>query len=546
MGSNKRSPRLFYYVFDLPICSGIDLREVPLILGKELLSQMLAAAKEPAVRFSQHTVGRGEIALRNACAMGLEGLISKTAESAYVSERTDSWRKNKCYLHQEFVVAGYTDPKGSRAGFGALLLGYYEGERLIYAGRVGTGFSDRDLKRISNQLAELERSDTAFDAPPEGAQLVGVHWIEPAIVAEIQFAGWTDHRLVRQASFQGLRRDKDPKEVSRELPEFDPQLVGAIEKVISEMTENETEKTDGGAAASFAGVTLSSPDRVLYHEQGVTKSELARYYVGVADRMLPHVVDRPLSLLRCPRGHEKKCFFQKNYTDSIVGPIDKVDLKEESGEQATYMAISDLAGLIQLVQLGTLEFHPWGCRVDRLERPDMLIFDLDPGPDVDWERVRQAAKRVRGLLEEFGLQAFIKTSGGKGLHVIAPLERRAGWDRVRDFAESIAKRMARQEPDEFTASASKKKREGKIFVDYLRNGRGATNVAPYSTRARDGAPISTPIAWDELDRIQAANAFTVENIEDRWEGIKSDPWEGFFSLRQSVTKAMMESLGGGP
>lgn len=291
-----------------------------------------------------------------------------------------------------------------------------------------------------------------------------------------------------------------------------------------------------------AGVHLSHPDRILYPEQGVSKRQLALFYERIADWILPHVVERLISLVRCPRGRQSKCFFQRNFTESLPDQVTGIDIQEKGGEPATYIAIKDLPGLIALVQIGVLEIHPWGSKIDRLERPDRLVFDLDPAPAIAWERVQAAAELVRQRLAALGLTSFLKTSGGKGLHVIVPLVRRSTWEELEEFAESLAKDIARERPDEYVAKASKAARKGKIFIDYLRNHRGATSVAPYSTRARPGAPVSTPLRWDELASLKSSAVYNIENLSDRLSALKEDPWAGFFELQQSITKDMMENV----
>jgi bifunctional non-homologous end joining protein LigD len=295
-------------------------------------------------------------------------------------------------------------------------------------------------------------------------------------------------------------------------------------------------------ANRVAGVHLSHPDRILYPEQGVSKRQLALFYERIADWILPHVVERLISLVRCPRGRQSKCFFQRNFTESLPDQVTGIDIQEKGGEPATYIAIKDLPGLIALVQIGVLEIHPWGSKIDRLERPDRLVFDLDPAPAIAWERVQAAAELVRQRLAALGLTSFLKTSGGKGLHVIVPLVRRSTWEELEEFAESLAKDIARERPDEYVAKASKAARKGKIFIDYLRNHRGATSVAPYSTRARPGAPVSTPLRWDELASLKSSAVYNIENLSDRLSALKEDPWAGFFELQQSITKDMMENV----
>ena len=291
-----------------------------------------------------------------------------------------------------------------------------------------------------------------------------------------------------------------------------------------------------------AGVHLSHPNRILYPEQGISKRQLALFYEGIADWILPHVVDRPISLVRCPGGRQSKCFFQRNFTESLPDHVTGIDIQEKGGEPATYIAIKDLPGLIALVQIGVLEIHPWGSKIDRLERPDRLVFDLDPGPDITWERVKTAAELVRQRMASLGLTSFLKTSGGKGLHVVAPLMRRSTWEELEDFAEALAKDIARERSDEYVTKASKAARKGKIFIDYLRNHRGATSIAPYSTRARHGAPVSTPLGWDELASLESSAAYTIENLSDRLSALQEDPWARFFELRQSITKKMMADV----
>ncbi|MFW5714443.1 MAG: DNA ligase D [Brevefilum sp.] len=527
---------VFYYAFDLLYLSGYDLQRVPLVGRKRLLQTLLSAAGQRLLRFSQHTVGKGGAVYENACQLGLEGIISKRTDSIYASGRTRTWRKIKCLHRQDFVIGGYTDPEGSRVGLGALVLGYYDDEgKLVYAGRVGTGFDDQQLKHLSEKLKKLEVQKTRFDVPPQGQQLEKVHWVEPELVAEVRFTNWTHDKLVRHGSFQGLQEDVGPLSVRCET-DSDKKASSSIQQARQALAPEES------ARVVFAGVRLSHPDRVLWPEQGVTKRELASYYEYIGDRMLPHIVDRPLSLLRCPRGHERQCFFQKNYNESIDEPIKTVELEQKDGEKATYMAIDNLAGLIELAQLGTLELHPWGSRTDRLERPDVVIFDLDPGPDVAWEWVLDAARQVRRLLSAYGLTSYVKTSGGKGLHVLAPLVRRVGWDSVKAFAHGMARQMAREAPGRYVSFSSKSKRKGKIFIDYLRNNRGSTNVAVYSTRARAGAPISTPLRWEELADLESSDFYHMGNIRRRVDNLPDDPWDGYFRQRQSITKKMLKAL----
>ncbi|MBI4830272.1 MAG: DNA ligase D [Candidatus Lindowbacteria bacterium] len=517
---------LIYYVFDIAYCQGYDLTATPLIERKEFLKPLLEGRSAvPTVRFGDYIRGQGSIVSEQACQYGLEGIISKRADSGYIQARSRSWVKVKCLKRQEFVIGGYTGPSGARRGFGALILGYYDaGGNLIHCGRVGTGFNEETLDQIYGKLRKREREKPVFANPPTGREARGVHWVEPELVAEVEFGSWTREGVLRQASFKGLREDKLPSEVRLTKPESNQRRGKAMRGV------------------KIAGVKLTNPDRVLYPELGFTKTDLSELYEQIAEWILPHITHRPLTLVRCPEGYDKECFYQKHLDDTMPENIRGVRIKENDTEEV-YVVIRDLPGLISLVQMGVLEIHPWGCRDDQPERPDLLVFDLDPGPGVAWEDVNAGARLLHDYLSELGLQSFVKTSGGKGLHVLAPLVRRSSWRELKAFARAIAEDIARSEPSKYVATMSKAKREGRIFIDYVRNSRGATNVAAYSTRARKGAPISTPLAWDELSSTPSSAVYTVKNLLHRLRSLKRDPWEGFFSLRQSITKQTISRMG---
>jgi bifunctional non-homologous end joining protein LigD len=527
------------YLFDLPFLQGYDLRQVPLIQRKQLLKLVLEAfpGEDSHLRYSDHIRGKGHTVFNHACRFALEGTVSKQVDSPYESRRAPTWVKVKCIKRQEFVIGGYTDPSGSRPYFGALLLGYYKDGELVYCGKAGTGFDNESLMRISKQLQALEQDDPPFRDLPEDSPARGVHWIRPELVAEIEFANWTGDGMLRQPSFQGLRQDKAPESVGREEEQETPGNNQEVEKEKTSMA------SDQAGESRIAGVRLTHPDRVLYPEQDVSKRELAEYYAQIEGWILPYVTDRPISLVRCPRGQEGQCFYQKHYDESFPDAVRGIEIEEADGEKAEYILIDDPAGLVGLVQIGVLELHPWGSKVDRLERPDMLTFDIDPAPEIEWEEVIRAARRVRERLDDLGLQSFVKTSGGKGLHVVVPLVRRSDWEEAGDFAEALAKDIADKDPERYLATASKAKRKGKIFIDYLRNRRGATSVAAYSTRAKQGAPVSTPIRWEEMDDTTGAQQFNIENLPHRLESLKADPWESFFNVRQSITKSMKKTLG---
>jgi bifunctional non-homologous end joining protein LigD len=517
--SEGRRGELVYLAFDLLHLDGRDLRGLPLAERKAALQSLLGEAdnRPSPVRFSDHLRGQGEAFYRQACGLGLEGVIAKRADCPYRAGRGDDWRKIKCLMRQELVVGGFTEPAGSRQDLGALLVGHRDGDGgLRYAGKVGTGLDDRTLKDLRRRLDGLLQDEAPFVDPPRGMK--GVHWTRPALVAEVAFTGWTADGRLRHPSYQGLREDKDPAEVTLERA--------------------------APAAAAVAAVGLSNPDKVLYPDQGLTKRGLSDYYAAVAERMLPEVLDRPLMLMRCPQGRDGHCFFQKHAPDEIPAGLVGVDVSESGEQVERYLALAEAAGLAALVQLGVLEIHLWGARRDRLERPDRMVFDLDPAEGLDWKLVVAAAREVRALLEdELGLRTFLRTTGGKGLHLVVPLDRRQGWDEVKGFSRAVAERLAREAPDRYTATLSKRARKGRIFIDYLRNGRGSTAIASYSTRARPGATVATPIAWDELSPRLRPDRFTSETVPRRLARQDADPWEDIGSVRQSLTKKRKSVLG---
>jgi bifunctional non-homologous end joining protein LigD len=555
---------LVYYVFDVPYLEGYDLTETPLVERKEALARVLLSAhpnNDGTVRYSDHIQGSGETVLQQACRSAMEGIVAKRADSSYHQYRSPDWLKVKCLKQQEFVIGGYTKPEGSRVGFGALLVGYYDKDDLIYAGRVGTGFTTQSLRELTAELKKRKTEKSYFKNPPTGFRRRGVTWVKPELVAEIEFTEWTSDGRLRHPSFQGLREDKAAKEVVREMPKT-PAKISSNGLSKSRSSRTKTPATDtrsvalkrssksprrsraGGAAdpeTEIAGVRLTNPGRVLYPEQGFTKRDLAEYYARIADWILPYIVKRPLTLVRCPEGFTAECFFQKHLTGTMPNTLHGVMIKEK-GTREEYVAINDLAGLISLVQMGTLELHPWPAREDNIERPDFFVFDLDPGEGTTWKDVIHGALELRERLEGVGLTTFLRTSGGKGLHVVVPIERRTTWDDFKQFAKSVADTMTREAPDRYIATMSKAKRHGKIFVDYLRNQRGATAIASYSTRRRSGAPVATPIAWDELNAKMRPDMFNINNLPTRLDKLKKDPWAGFFSVRQSITREIQAAF----
>lgn len=529
---------LAYFAFDLPYVSGYDLRQTPLEQRKEALRALLERAPEQTtVRYADHAQGNGTDFFAEACRHRLEGLISKRAHSDYVSRRTRDWQKTKCGQRQEFIIGGFTQPRGSRQGFGSLLLGYRDGGVLRYAGRVGTGFSETQLASLHERLRALAQSGPPFENSPR-LRLQGrrVQWVQPQLVAEIRFSDWTEDGQLRQPSFLGLREDKAAGEVAREQPAKSEgkRRTGGKERGSSGARRAQTK--------TICGIALSHPDRVLYPQQGITKAQLAEYYADIADWVLPHVADRPLSLVRCPQGYSGQCFYQKHLQEGAPEALGTVDIQEKD-KRIGYGVIDDAAGLVALAQMGVLEVHPWGARADQPERPDRLIFDLDPGEGVAWRDVVQAARDVGTFLEELGLRSFVKTTGGKGLHVVAPLRRRHDWDQVKAFAGAVARSLAADAPQRYLAKMSKAERRGRVFIDYLRNGRGATAVGAYSTRAREGAPVATPLRWDEMARLTDARKYTLANVPARLQRMKASPWEGLFETRQSITAKARRKAG---
>jgi bifunctional non-homologous end joining protein LigD len=580
---------MVYFVFDLLYLDGHDLRPAALVERKQALRKLLDAAGIETgggtIRWSDHVAGQGEDFYRHACRYGLEGIVSKRADLAYRSGRSKDWLKVKCLQRQELVIGGFTEPEGTRAGLGALLLGFYEDGRLLYAGKVGTGFTAQVLVDLRRRLERSERRSPPFVDPPRGAEARGAHWVEPKLVCEVAFTEWTRDGHLRHPAFQGLREDKPAREVRRELPEAPPAASGAgagaahrssggakrstgtvaataasesarstvarsaksAKSTKSAMARSATTATHVSApkprgAVEVAGVRLTHPDKVLYPGRGLTKRDLAQYYERIGGWILPQIANRPLVLVRCPEGQGGECFYQKHLTEQFPDAVLRVAI-EEGGKTVQYGAVDSLAGLVSLVQMGALELHVWGAHRDQVERPDYAVFDLDPDAGLAWERVVEAALGLRDLLAETGLRSFLKTTGGKGLHVVLPLARRHTWDELKAFTRAVVEGMVASHPDRFTSNPLKARRQGRIFVDYLRNGRGATSIAAYSTRSRPGAPVSTPLAWEELDGDVRADTYTIENLPERLESLAADPWREMSAVKQSITAAMKRRWG---
>jgi bifunctional non-homologous end joining protein LigD len=516
-----RHDRMVLYAFDLLHLDSNDLKPQPLHARKQALARLLAKARKGGpLRVSESLTEPGPTLLKHACRMGLEGIVSKLADAAYHSGRGRDWIKTKCSDRQELVVAGFAPSSADAHAVGALVLGYYESGKLRYAGRTGTGFSHASARELYRKLKALKRATSALQpVPKEERGARAPIWVSPELVAEVDFHGWTHGDRVRQASFQGLREDKPARQVVREVKAMAAKAQAPVKR--SPPARN--------AKAIVGGVTLSHPDRVYWQDAGVSKRDLAEFYAQIWKWMRPHVVGRPIALLRCPEGAAGQCFFQKHAAAGIA--TEHLHLIPEKGDKI--ISIDDLAGLISLVQAGVLEIHTRGTTADDRERADRLVFDLDPGPGTGWKDVVAAAREVRERLTRLKLKSFVKTSGGKGLHVVLPIKP-TPWDKAKDFCHAVAASMAADDPDRYVANATKSKRNKRIFIDYLRNSREATAVAPYSTRARPGAPVSVPVEWSELGGLKSAGQYTVLNLPARLGRLRKDPWAAIGRLRQPL------------
>ncbi|MBL0375425.1 DNA ligase D [Rhizobium sp. KVB221] len=504
-----RNDRFVYYGFDILHLDGNDLRNVALLERKRVLRGLLRGGSN--LRFSEHYDDPGPVVFEHACRLSLEGIISKLAEAPYRHGRSKDWLKSKCSARQEFVIAGYVPSSATANSIGSLVMGVFEKGELQHVGRVGTGYSADMARALFRTLQALRTDESPFDEKLKGVAARDVAYVRPELVAEVEFAAWTADGKLRHAAFRGLREDKVAKDIKRESA------------------------LSGGTAKPEVGkVKLTHPDRIYWPDAGVTKEGLADYYAEVWPKIAPFVAGRPLALLRAPEGIDGQTFFQKHGWKGMSKEIKL--LQDPSDPTDELIVIEDLDGLLALVQSAALEIHPWGVTTKNLEKPDMIIMDLDPGEGVSWAQIINAAYEVRRRLEAAGLPVFVKTSGGKGLHVVTPLKPSAGWEAVKAFAKGIADDMAEDEPDRYVSTITKSKRKGKILVDYLRNGRGATAVAAYSSRARKGAPVSMPLDWDELSGAIGPAYFTVLNATQRLAALANDPWETFRSSEKPLPK----------
>ncbi|MGH6846654.1 MAG: DNA ligase D, partial [Methylocella sp.] len=509
-----RNDAITFYLFDLLHLNGHDVKPLPLLQRKEFLERVVsAAAPGGPLRYSAHFASRGDELLQHVCRLGGEGIVSKHTDKPYRSGRNGDWLKAKCANRQEFVVIGYVPSSSTPKALGSLVLGYYEDGKLLHAGRAGTGYNLQTARDLLAGLEKIRIETPAAEGPLPAEARRNVRWVAPSLVAEVEFRGWTAANMLRQAAFKGLREDKTAPEIVREAasPEREPR---------AKQPRKPT-------------VRLTHPDRLLWPRAGFTKQALADYYTSIWKFIAPNIVGRPLALLRCPAGVDHGCFFQRHHWEGADPNILKICDPEED---KPLIGVANLDGLIALVQASVLEIHPWGSKANALNKPERLIFDLDPGNNTGWNDLVAAALEVRARLAHDKLESFVKTSGGKGLHVVAPVASRATWEEVKDYCRAVADAMAGDSPDRMTATMAKRERAGRIFVDYLRNGRGSTAAAAYSTRARPEAGVSMPVEWSELDAIGSGDHFTLANSSQRLVGFGPDPWEGMDMLKQRLSR----------
>ena len=488
---------LVYYIFDILSFDGEDLRERPLLERKRKLQSILKKTDHPSLRYSQHFAGVGDQMIEASCKMDLEGIICKRAASPYMSGRGGDWVKVKCTKRQEFVIGGFTDPEGSRFAFGSLLLGVYDNGNLRYVGKCGTGFDHSLLRDINKRLRALETKKSPFGLnAPSGR---GLHWIRPNLVCEVSYSEMTEGGHLRVPVFKGLRSDKPAKQIHIEKPKASKPAV-------------------------------SHPDRVIYEKEKITKLQVVDYYQTIGEWILPHISRRPLSMLRCQQSATKPCFFSKHLPNP---PEELIEIADTQGKEP-WIGLEDEAGLLRLIQWGTLEIHPWNCHAEDIDAPDQIVMDFDPDDAVDFATVKKGAFELKELLEDLGLQSFVKTTGGKGLHVQFPFQAKYDWEDIKNFAKTLTQEMVSRHPDLYVGNMSKKLRKGKIFLDYLRNGRGQTAVAPYSLRARPYSAVAMPLAWDELKKLKAANHFTLKKALAWLGDRKQDPWKDYFRVKQKI------------
>jgi bifunctional non-homologous end joining protein LigD len=561
----NRPQDIVIFAFDLPYLNGYDLRDVPLVQRRALLRALLEGFGDDTLRFSEDFALDAHALLNSACEMALEGIVGKRRDSRYTSTRSGSWIKLRCRRRQEFVIGGYSEPSGSRSGFGALLLGVNDAQgKLRYAGRVGTGFDTATLRSIKRELDARETARSPFAEEPTERSRTKVHWVRPELIAECNFSEWTSEGIVRQASFVSLRSDKPAREIVHEAPgdpgDDDGDGAGhaagssakntAARRTAAKRATKSGERSASPARQSdeplkegdtVSGVRISHPARMIDKSIGFAKRDLIRYFERIAPALLPHVKGRPVALVRAPEGIDGELFFQKHSNRLSIPFVTSHEGLDPN--HPPLITLDSEQALVGAAQMGTIELHTWNSVAANIEKPDRIVFDLDPDPKLGWDRMIEAAQLTRELLAELGLQSWCKTSGGKGLHVVVPLARHGGWDEAKAFAQAAAQHMAATLPDRFSAKMGAQNRRGRIFVDYLRNNRGSSTVAAFSPRARPGMGVSVPIAWDELAETTGGAQWTVQNIHERLEALRIDPWADYAGTKQRITREMRKRLG---
>jgi bifunctional non-homologous end joining protein LigD len=534
--SGERQGALTYALFDLLHIDGVDVANAPLSERKALLQELLEG-HPGRLAFSSHITGDGEAAYQLAGERHFEGIISKRVDRAYHGGRSDDWKKTKRLASDEFAVVGYTAPKGSRTGFGSLLLAKPDPDHgWLYVGRVGSGFSDVLIKKVTRLIGTAGGKKPTAYVPTTDTDLRTATWFEPRFVVEVFYRGIGRQQLLRQPSLKTVRQDKgiaDLADSDRGDPSPAPAKPGA--RVATTKTGKVGKSKSRSAVGDRVPPKLSSPAKVIFPDIKATKQDVWDYYLAVMNHLLPEIQGRPLSIIRCPSGTGNPCFFQKHHTAGLE-LVSSVKLKEDSGINAHYLVATDAAGVMELVQFNALEFHPWGSHADHPDQADRVVFDLDPGPDVPFEEVKKAAVDIRKLLAQLELESFLRVTGGKGLHVVVPLNPGCDWTLTKRFAKGFAEALSQSEPQRFLATATKSLRSKRIFVDYLRNGRGATAVASYSLRARPGAPVALPIGWNELAKLKRADSFTMKNVPDKLKRRRKDPWQGIADVQQNLAR----------
>jgi bifunctional non-homologous end joining protein LigD len=544
-GKTSSGP-LVYFVFDLLRLDGHRLEHLPLEARKTRLSRLIGRHTTKRIRYADHVVGQGRAFFEQACSAGLEGIISKRRDLPHTAGRHGAWLKTKCTQRQELVIGGFTDPEGTRAGLGALLVGYYDDDRLVFAGKVGTGFTRQRALDLRKKLEAIEQPAPAFDPPPPGALGRSAHWVKPALVSEVEFTEWTSDGKIRHPSFQGLRADKKPREVVREKPrEIREKPPGPATRISRQSKKDQPRASKRGKSAprpTVLGIGISNADRVVYPTPKLTKLDVARYYESVQTWVAPHVVGRPLTLVRCPQGLPKGCFYMKHSPTWAHESLRRVRIQEKK-KVGEYLVADDIAGIIGLAQMGVLEIHTWNAVFEDLERPNRIVIDLDPGEEITWPQVIAAARAVRAAFEALDLESWVKTTGGRGLHVVVPLQPQADWSECLAFSRGLSEALERAEPTRYTTEFAKAGRSRKILIDYLRNNRTQTSIAAYATRARDGAPVSVPVRWEDLRPSLEPAAFSVLTVPGRLARLASDPWKGYWTCRQRLTRQRLKAVG---